>query len=167
MDITLPYFSNYPILQRDEILMRQVVMSDIPNIIELTYYDAKPATSSEEAIRFHEKINQDFKAGQCYNWLIIDQSIDKIVGTCSYHGGFDNKTGELGCVLKQQYRGKGYMTKALELAIDFGFDVLALEKIIAVTTKTNEKAITLLERIGFSLVENIDSGSVTYQRERA
>ena len=164
MGIELHRYPNYPVLQNDKILMRQVLLSDIPNVVELTYYDAKPAASVEEAILIQSKINQDYEAGDCYHWIIIDKATNVIVGTCSYHGGFAEETGELGCVMKTAYRGQGYMTKALLLAIDFGFKDLKLSKIIAVTILNNSRAIALLSRIGFHQTKVLDNDNVLYER---
>ena len=164
MGIELHLYPNYPVLQNDEILMRQVLRSDIPNVVELTYYDAKPAVSVDEAIIIQDRINKDFEAGDCFHWIIIDKATDIIVGTCSYHGGFVEETGELGCVMKAAYRGQGYMTKALLLAIDFGFNELKLSKIIAVTTLTNSRAIALLGRIGFQQTKVLENDNVLYER---
>lgn len=164
MKIDLPNYPNYPILEDDNILLRQVVMADIPQIIEITFFDAKPAKSAVEAIKMQDRINQDYEKGTCYNWLIVDKNKDEIVGSCGYHGGFLEKIGEVGCVMKSKYCGQGYMTKALLLAIDYGFKELKLSKIIAVTTKSNTKAMALLGRLGFEKEKDLEDESVLYSR---
>jgi ribosomal-protein-alanine N-acetyltransferase len=93
----------------------------------------------------------------------VENSTGKIAGTCGYYRGFENATGELGCVLLPQFRGQGFMTMAMQLAIDFGLNNMGLQRIWAITTKQNSQAISLLERLQFIKTTEIGDDEIEYE----
>lgn len=145
-----PPYESFPSASDERILLRQINPAEINDIIEISFYDAKNATSESEALQMLEEINQDYLKGESIHWGIIDKSTNKIVGTCGFYRGFENACGELGCVLLPQYQGLGYMAQAMQLAIEFGIKKIGLNKIIAITSHQNIKAINLFNRLGFS-----------------
>ncbi len=48
-------------------------------------------------------------------------------------------------------RGKGYATEALNLLVDYGFDVLDLHQIYSNVRVDNENSVALFKRIGFEI----------------
>ena len=55
----------------------------------------------------------------------------------------------IGYYLDQQQNGKGYMTEAVKLAVDFAFKVLELHRIEAGVMPYNIRSIKVLEKAGF------------------
>ncbi|KGO85092.1 GCN5 family acetyltransferase [Flavobacterium rivuli WB 3.3-2 = DSM 21788] len=159
--MNLPPYPDFPTIASDTITLRQIEPTDIGDIIEISFYDALQATTLYLAAEMQAKINKDYLNGESIHWGIADNATDKIIGTCGYYRGFENASGELGCVLLPQYYGKGYMTQAMALAIRFGFETMNLERIWAETTIDNAGAIKLLERLNFIKTE-IAIDSVTY-----
>ncbi len=49
------------------------------------------------------------------------------------------------------------------LAIDFGINNIGLKRIRAITTKQNERAIKLLERLNFLKVAELEDDKIEYQ----
>lgn len=156
--MNLPPFEHFPVLSSASVVLRQIHPSDCSDIVSISFYNGKPATSEEEAIAMLQRIEADYHNGNTVHWGIADPVSDTLLGTCGYYRGFDNDTGELGCVLLPAYRGKGTMTQALQLAIGFGNDVLGLARITAITTEENVKAIALLRRLNFVEVCKRDNG---------
>lgn len=154
--IKVPPYSNFPFISNEKVSLRQILSSDIKNLIEISFYDSIQAKTLEQAVEMNSKINSDYDKGDSIHWGIVDNQSDKIVGTCGYYRGFDKDEGELGCILLPQYRGQGFMTSAMSLAIDFGLNNIKLKRIWAITNQQNEKAIKLLERLGF--IKNISDG---------
>lgn len=159
----LPPYDKFPSISDDKIFLRQIQRSDISDIIEISFYDSIQATSSKQAIEMQEKINEDYNNGNSIHWGIADKLTNKIVGTCGYYRGLDKGEGELGCVLLPQYRGQGYMTSAMLLAITFGINTIGLKRIWAITTKQNVKAIELIEKLNFIKVTDLDENKVEYE----
>lgn len=162
----LPPYQNFPIICDDKISLRQMQFSDINELIEISYYNAIQATIIEQATEMQEKISGDYVDGNSIHWGIADKVTNKIVGTCGYYRGFDKGEGELGCVLLPKYRGQGYMSLAMMLAIEFGLNEIGLRRIKAVTTKQNEKAIKLIEKINFIKIAELNDNEVEYELSR-
>lgn len=159
----LPPYDKFPSISDDKILLRQIQFSDINDIIEISFYDSIQAKTLTQAIEMQAKINVDYNNGNSIHWGIVDKLTNKIVGTCGYYRGLDKGEGELGCVLLPQYRGQGYMTSAMLLAIEFGLNNIGLKRIWAITTKQNEKAIKLIEKLNFIKIADLDDNKVEYE----
>lgn len=148
--VHLPPYSNFPCISNDKVTLRQIRNSQLDDLIEISFYDSIQATTLEQAKEMNSKIDANYNQGDSIHWGIVDNQSNKIVGTCGYYRGFAKDEGELGCVLLPQYRGQGFMTSAMALAIDFGFNTMQLKRIWAITELQNKKAINLLVRLGFS-----------------
>ena len=157
----LPPYPLFPILSSGRIILRELVPADLDAVVEISTYDGRRAETVGEAGRMLEKIRRDYLAGSCINWGIAEKSTGRIVGCCGYYRGFANETGELGCILKVEFRGLGYMTEAMSAAILFGKSSMGLKRIVAVTTLQNLAAQRLLERLGFARQKEED-GRIAY-----
>ncbi len=159
----LPPYAHFPQIKAERITLREIVEADLGAVAAISFYDGKPAATIEEAREMQAKIDRNYLDGESIHWGIIDNETNQIVGTCGYYRGFKNNSGELGCVLLPQFRGKGYMSEALRLAAEFGIDHMRLERVWAATSQQNEKAIQLLERIGFSKFAELPGDEVLYE----
>jgi ribosomal-protein-alanine N-acetyltransferase len=159
----LPPYDIFPIISGDRITLQQILTADIEDLIEISFYDAIQATTLQQATEMQDKINKDYIEGNSIHWGIADNLTNKIIGTCGYYRGLDQGTGELGCVLLPQYRGQGFMTSAMLLAIAFGINSIGLKRVWAITTKQNEKAIKLLEQLNFIKIANLDDNEIEYE----
>lgn len=159
----LPPYNPFPDIPGDKISLRQVLMSDMNDLVDISFYDAKQATTVEQAIEMQEKIDRDYRDGNSIHWGIVDNATNKIVGTCGYYRGLDKGSGELGCVLLPSFRGQGFMTFAMQSAIDFGLNNIGLTRIWAATTVQNHSAIRLLERLGFVKVADLPDDEIEFE----
>jgi ribosomal-protein-alanine N-acetyltransferase len=159
----LPPYNKFPSISDERILLRQIQFSDINDLIEISFYDAIQATTMKQATEMQTKINEDYLDGNSIHWGITDKLTNKIVGTCGYYRGLNNGEGELGCVLLPKYRGQGYMTSAMLLAIEFGLNHIGLRRIWAITTKQNKKAIKLIEKLNFIKIAELDDNEIEYE----
>jgi [ribosomal protein S5]-alanine N-acetyltransferase len=156
-----PPYDPFPTVSDGRITLCQILPTDLEDLLEICFYDGVKATTYEEAVEIDRKIDQDYQSGNSIHWGIRDNGTGKIVGTCGYYRGFE-KGGELGCVLLPQFRGQGFMTPALNLAADFGLKTMNLSRIYAITTKSNLKAVALLERSGFTKMADLEGDEVEY-----
>ena len=159
----LPPYDKFPSISDSKIILRQIQFSDINDIIEISFYDSIQATTLIQAVEMQDKINADYNNGNAIHWGVVDKLTNKIVGTCGYYRGLDKGEGELGCVLLPQYRGKGYMTFAMSLVIEFGLNNIGLKRIWAITTRQNEKAIKLIEKLNFIKIADLNDNEVEYE----
>ncbi|WP_284652880.1 GNAT family N-acetyltransferase [Flavobacterium terrisoli] len=159
----LPPYDNFPIISDDKITLRPIMPSDIKDIIEISFYDGIQAATLKQATEMQSKINKDYTDGNSIHWGIAENTTNAILGTCGYYRGFDQESGELGCVLLPQFRGKGFMTAAMKSAIDFGINTIELKRIWALTTKQNENAIKLLEKLNFVKIADWQDDEIEYE----
>lgn len=162
-NLNIPPYETFPSVISDKIELRQIKLTDTSDIIEISYYDGKKASNEKEASDMLSKINGDYNEGTTIHWGIFDKESKIIVGTCGYYRGFIDNTGELGCILLAEFRGKGYMTSALKLAVDFGISQIGLSKVIAITTKQNSDAIKLLNRLNFIKTIELEDEQIKYE----
>jgi ribosomal-protein-alanine N-acetyltransferase len=159
----LPPCIIFPNITGDKISLKQIMTADIRDLVEISFYDSVQATTVQKAAEMQAKINKDYFDGNSIHWAVADKLTNKIVGTCGYYRGLDKGVGELGCVLLPQYRGQGYMTAALVMAIEFGLNNIGLQRIWALTNRHNTEAIKLLERLNFIKCADLDGNEVEYE----
>ncbi len=158
----LPPFDVFPELQDERILLREAHENDILSLLEILTYDGKSAETLEEGKSIYSRIHQNYLDGDTVNWVIEQHETKEPVGFVGYYRGFEDGIGELGCILKAEFRGKGLMSPALRLAAAFGIEEMKLNQVIALTKPDNEKAITLLNRNGFQLEEGLTEGYLKF-----
>ncbi len=159
--LKLPPYDAFPTVSDGTVTLCEILPSDLESLLEISMYDGQKAASVEEALEMLQKINANYQSGDSVHWAIRDNPSGRLVGTCGYYRGFENG-GELGCVLLPEFRGKGFMTKALQLAIGFGLKTMKLQRVYAITTSSNHKAMALLERIGFVKTADREGEEVEY-----
>ena len=83
-----------------------------------------------------------------------------LIGTiCLYRFSDDRTEAEVGYELLPEFHKKGIMSEALSAVLNFGFNELNLQTILAFTNKFNENSKTLLLKNDFVLQEGrIDEG---------
>lgn len=75
----------------------------------------------------------------------------RVIGTCGVRGtGGDDA--EFGCELDPEFWGRGYAHEVSRAIIDFGFETLRIQRLIARTVTRNARAVRLAEDLGFRRV---------------
>lgn len=149
MSLLLPPYNPFPILSLDSLHLRKITLNDLEHILPITTYDAVKARDLADVKKMLRKIELDYQLGNSISWGIARKEDDKIIGTCGYYRGFENETGEIGFILREEYRRMGYMSIAVSLVARFGLNTMGLKHIIAITTENNKPTIQLLEKLKF------------------
>lgn len=163
--MNLPPYTHFPKLVGEIVSLREIQPEDLHDLMEISFYDAIQATTFQQATEMNDKITQDYLDGNSIHWGIVDNLTNKMVGTCGYYRGLEKEEGELGCVLLPQHRGKGFMTLAMILAIDFGLTI-GLKRIRAITSNENKKAKELLERLHFIKTKDLVDNDVEFELDQ-
>jgi ribosomal-protein-alanine N-acetyltransferase len=71
------------------------------------------------------------------------------LGVVSYEAPFTPAV-EVAWRLARAYWGLGYATEAAKAALDYGFDELALDEIVALTVPANQRSRRVMERLGMT-----------------
>lgn len=113
-----------------------------------------------EELYSYMKRAADVKNGAYY--IVIDGNIVGSVGLevlSEVH-----KTAEVGYWLSQEYTGRGIMTKAVNLLVNYGFDVIGFNRIVLLANTGNLPSTAVAERTGF-VQESIAKNSFVIRDE--
>ncbi|GAC1342982.1 MAG: GNAT family N-acetyltransferase [Candidatus Dormibacteria bacterium] len=81
-------------------------------------------------------------------WAVCDRETGRVMGRC----GFLNPPGwpglELGWLLGRPYWGSGYAIEAAQAALEHGWTVLGVTRLISLIRPDNARSIALAERLG-------------------
>lgn len=117
------------------------------------YIERAPPEDITQARMFIDTIMNNSLTQTVAYWAITLHEGDLIGTICLWNFSEDRLTAELGYELHPAYQGLGFMNEAAQKVLDFGFTVLGLQTIQAVTHKDNVRSSRLLERNGFSKVD--------------
>lgn len=147
-------FEKIPVLSDGRLVLKEIEHHEVAAIIEISVYDGTFAKSKAEAIHMLEKINLDVAKGEALHWGVFIKNTGDLAGTCGYYRGYAHNSGEIGYILRPSYYGLGIMTQAVNLIVNFGFDILKLQSVIAYTDPANLASIAVLQRVGFTKVRH-------------
>lgn len=107
-----------------------------------------------DALQFILTIKERTKNNQTFYWGISLKDQSNLIGTiCLWNFSEDRAVAEVGYELLPEYHRKGIMSEALKAVLNFAFDELHLQEIVAMTHKLNENSKRLLLKHDFVLEE--------------
>ncbi len=116
----------------------------------LQSYLEKPIVNEEQTTDFIKRITTNGS----WAWKIVTpECINSLTGICSLHNHDEiNKTIEIGGTLLPEFWGKGIMLKAFQTLIEKARNEFKIKKVIGKTLPNNQKAIRLVEKLGFEVL---------------
>lgn len=151
-------WNDFPILNTNRLVLREIALGDTNAIYEI-YSDPKvaeydsfaPVRTIGEARNIIHNYRRDFKEKKQIRWGIVRKADNSMIGTCVFMN-FDHTSRrcEIGCGLVSREWNKGFMAEALEPLVDYGFDVLGLNRIEAYIISGNSASVRLFRKLGFS-----------------
>lgn len=76
---------------------------------------------------------------------------DKIAGTTGYHNiDRRSRSAEIGYWISKEYEGRGLVTRSVTRLLGYGFDELALNRVVIKCAVENVKSRAIPERLGFT-----------------
>lgn len=79
---------------------------------------------------------------------VIEKHSGKLIGHCGFNLLKMISEVEIAYLLSKEYWGKGYATEIAEAALEYGFNVLKLKKIIALAYPENSASINVIKKLG-------------------
>lgn len=151
-------FSNIPTLQTNRLTLRRLMVADAVDMYEysknkeVTRYltwDAHPDVAyTREYLQY---IGSHYNVGDFFDWGVILNSEDKMIGTCGFtRFDYNNNSGEIGYVINPAYRGQGIADEAVREVMSFGFDDLGLNRIEAKFIEGNTASMRVMEKTGMT-----------------
>ncbi len=144
-------------LETDRLILRPMTDEDAYHLFELnsdpqvTRYTGDPAdpTPSASLRVIHERIRpqfQQYKMGRFATTL----KDGTFLGWCGLRYFPQNKEVDLGYRFHRRYWGQGYATEASAAALNYGFETLGLQKIIAKAMPENTASLKVMQKLGMT-----------------
>jgi [ribosomal protein S5]-alanine N-acetyltransferase len=152
----IPMPSPFPILQTERLLLRQFTDSDLehvyqglshPDIIQYygVRYDSLEATKAQ--MQFFADLEKD---GTGLWWAVCSPDNSNFYGAGGINGlSKTHRKAEVGFWLLCDYWGKGIMTEALPLIIQYGFEHMGLHRVEGIVEPENISCKRALGKLGF------------------
>ncbi|RCJ39201.1 hypothetical protein A6770_12230 [Nostoc minutum NIES-26] len=87
-------------------------------------------------------------------WILVDKTDGKFKGVCGLYDDRETlKKPDLIFSIATTYCGQGLATESARCVLEYGFDTLGLEQIMATVDKPNTESIKVLEKLEMSLLE--------------
>ena len=140
-------FKIFPVLLTKRLRLERLTLHHVDQFIPIATYNGRKFESREEVEGIILKTDIAFEEMQGINWGIFLNS--KLLGTCGFYRGFKDDVGEVGYVLKEEFRNQGFTSEAIAAVVEFGFKKLELQKIVAFTNDQNAPSVALLTKLNF------------------
>ena len=142
----------YLVALDDSHISRYLELSDDPELVSTMGWQPFGVDETERFLQFMRMLTiPDYNDGQLLAFSIITVEDDKPIGYVYLTGIDEDKSrAELGiAIMEKDYRGHGYGTEALRLALRYGFDDLGLALIGLTVFPFNQRAIKAYQKAGF------------------
>lgn len=153
-----PIFIPFPQLQTARLLLRQMTLSDAPNVQQLRSneevmrYINRPLTKTlEEAETWIRIVTDALENNNGITWCIcLNEAPTVHVGSIGlWRLEKENYRAEIGYMLEPALQGKGFMYEAITVVLEYGFKVMKLHSIEAHIDPRNAASAALLRKGGF------------------
>jgi len=94
-------------------------------------------------------------------WAVVNKKKEILLGRCGLNWITETSEVEVDFVLAKNHWGRGYATEAAKAALTYGFEVLKLDRIIALTKPENTASRRVIEKIGMRYTKNAEYWGVT------
>ena len=87
-------------------------------------------------------------------WAVEERTGNELVGRVGFkhHPDFtaDRSRVEIGWLLARRFWGRGYATEAAQLALGEGFERLGLDRVISISSPSNERSVGVMRALGMT-----------------
>lgn len=151
-------FSPFPELTSERLLLRQIGLFDADAVFELRshpdvmkYLDRPPAASIDDAISHIDLIKDAIANNQGITWGIhLKSDPQRLIGSIGFWRIMkEHYRAEIGYVLHPGFHGKGIMSEAMDVVLQYGFETMGLHSVEANVNPNNLASIGLLKKAGF------------------
>lgn len=154
-------------IETERLYFRELVPSDEEGMFEMdsnpevhTYLGKNPIKTIEESRIAISSIMEQYRTNGIGRWAVLLKETGEFIGWAGLKlernvNGHDSHY-DLGYRFIQKHWGKGYASEAAAAFVDYGFNVMKLEKINATADPSNAASRKVLERAGLKFIETFD-----------
>ncbi len=144
-------------LESERLLLRQITPDDVNEIFalrsnpETMKYIPRPLATTKDDAMGHIKMIQDkIVSNEGINWAITEKGNPKMIGIIGhYRIRWEHFRSEIGYMLLPEHQGKGIITEAIQLLVDYGFNEMKMHSLEAIIDPENTASARVLEKNNF------------------
>ena len=148
-------------IETDRLILKEIDESHVEDILKIrsnkvveSICEKNSTKKNYDALDFILTIKKRVQNNETFYFGITYKNQQNLLGTiCLYRFSEDRTEAEVGYELLPDYHRKGIMSEALSAVLNFGFNELNLQEILAFTNKFNENSKGLLLKHDFVLQE--------------
>lgn len=154
--------------ETERLILREIVLDDAEAMFEMDsdpevfkHLGKSPVQSIQEVEDYILSIRKDYEAYGIGRWALTDKATGSFIGwsglkfrtqTVNQYSGYH----EVGYRLLRRFWGKGYATESARAAVDYGFEILRLESVFAMTNRENIASRNALLKTGLKITAEIN-----------
>lgn len=144
-------------IETPRLLLRRFTLDDLDDLYRIyNHPDLIKYISEKKPLCLEDTraaINSTVQHWQKYRFgvsAVIHKTYQKLIGHCGLKFLENTSLVQLGYLLLPSYWGNGLGTEAAKAVLDYGFEVAALEKIVAIAKPENLASRRVMEKIGMN-----------------
>jgi ribosomal-protein-alanine N-acetyltransferase len=148
---------NFDLINTPDLVLRKLT-PEVYTFVHTHYNDQQLSeffgfSTREEVIRSRARHSMGMSTynRSFVNFQLLDKNTNKIIGGCGFHTWYlEHQRAEIGYDLRDDsYKRKGLMSQAMKAVVDYGFNVMELNRVEACIGPRNEASIALVKKFGF------------------
>jgi [ribosomal protein S5]-alanine N-acetyltransferase len=149
-------FDIFPVLHTDRLDLVEIKQIHLRDLYKLfgdenvtRFYNLLPLANEQDAQKSIDWFQSRFKDKSGIRWGIALKGQQNIIGTVGFNNFTKGHRANIGYDLQTAHWNKGYISEALKTVIDFGFNVLEINRIEAEVMQGNVISEKVLDKLKF------------------
>lgn len=151
-------FLEFPIIQTERFILKEIEEKHRNNFISLfsdddiMKYSGTEVYDPKKQVEFYlKKIKLMYKEKKGIRWAIINKESKAFIGDIGlYNIDFYSNNTEIGYTIEKNFWRKGVASECIKAIENFAFEILNMNRIIAMIDSNNISSIKLSEKLGFN-----------------
>lgn len=145
-------------LETDRLTLRPFEEADVDAVfemrrdVEIMRFIRAPQTKRSEAVSWIRMISARWAGEKIGFCAVIGKETGDFIGWCGLWLLKESDEIEVGYAIARKFWGNGFATEAARRFLTYGFETLALEKIVAVAYPENEPSRKVMTKLGMRFV---------------
>ena len=141
-------------LETERLILRPMNETDIESVFEMRRdneimrFIREPVLNRDEAKNWINLISSRWSKDKIGFCSLIEKQSGKFAGWCGLWELKESGETEVGYAIAREFWGKGYASESAKAFLEYGFNKLNLEKIVAVAREENTASRRVMEKIG-------------------
>ena len=149
--------NTFPIIHTDRLDLVEITQSHLGDIYKLfgdenvtRFYNLLPLKCEQDAEKIIDWFQSHFKDQLGIRWGIALKGQQNIIGTIGFNSFTKRHRANIGYDLQTEFWNNGYITEALTVVTNFGFNQLEINRIEAEVMQGNVSSERVLDKLNFT-----------------